>query len=342
MTTNYLRPAGQPPNSGVDVTDLAPVALFAWQRPSHTERVLCSLAANTEARQTDVLAFIDGPRHAREAERVDQVIDLVGSAASEFRSLSIQVSPENKGLSRAITSGVTHVLWDYERVIVVEDDIVVSRSFLAYMNDHLDLYADSPSVASIHGYIYPHSFDLPTTFFIAGADCWGWATWRRAWEHYRSDGSALLQELTKRDLLATFDFGGTAGYVDMLRDQIAGRNDSWAVRWYASTFLDGMFTLYPGRSLATNIGGDGSGNHGGLSGAFDVEISHDPVPPVRIPIEESLTGRAAFSEFFASQRFRVGPALLDQLARRILRRVWIRLPVRVRSLVLARSRTKRV
>jgi hypothetical protein len=234
-------------------------------------------------------------------------------------------------LSRSITGGVTKVLERSERVIVVEDDILVSRSFLDYMNNHLDMYEADPSVASIHGYVYPHANPLPSTFFIAGADCWGWGTWRRAWEHYRSDGNGLLEELTRRDLLSRFDFGGAAGYVDMLRDQIAGRNDSWAVRWYASTFLDGMYTLYPDRSLATNIGADGSGSHGGVSGAIDIEVSDAPVPVVRIPIEESALGRSAFTEFFTSQRSVVRRSLVGQLGRRILRPVWIRMPSRYRQ-----------
>ncbi len=315
------------------MTDPAPVALFAWQRPSHTQRVLAALAASAGAAETDLFVFVDGPRHDREASRVAEVIEIAG-AASGFRSVSVQAARRNLGLSRSITGGVTSVLQHSERVIVVEDDIVVSRSFLEYMNDHLELYANDPTVASVHGYVYPQSRDLPSTFFIAGADCWGWATWRRAWEHYRPDGGALLEELTRRDLLWTFDFGGTAGYVDMLRDQIAGRNDSWAVRWYASALLSGMYTLYPSRSLATNIGSDGSGSHAGVSSAFDVEVCHDPVPAVRIPVEESTIGRAAFTEFFASQRSGVGRSSLGRLGRRILRPLWIRMPSRFRHRVV--------
>lgn len=309
------------------------MALFAWQRPSHTKRVLAALAENSEAAETDLFVFIDGPRHSRDARRIAAVIKIC-EAAIGFRSVSVQAAPRNLGLSRSITGGVTSVLQYSERIIVVEDDIVVSRSFLGYMNSHLELYSRDASVASIHGYVYPHSRELPPTFFIAGADCWGWGTWRRAWEHYRPDGRALLEELKQQDLLSIFDFGGTAGYVDMLQDQIAGRNDSWAVRWYASTLLSGMYTLYPSRSLATNIGADGSGSHGGFSSAFDVEVSDDPVPVIRIPIEESALGRAAFIEFFASQHSRIGRSHFRRLGRRILRPVWIRMPSRIRHRVV--------
>ena len=317
--------------------ELAPVALFAWQRPGHTQRVLDALAASTGAHETDLFVFVDGPRNDRETARVAEVISIAERAVG-FRSVSVQASPTNLGLSRSITGGVTSVLRHSETVIVVEDDIVVSRSFLDYMNSHLNLYADDDSVASIHGYVYPHARDLPPTFFIAGADCWGWATWRRAWIRYRADGSALLSELREQDLLATFDFGGTARYVDMLRDQIAGRNDSWAVRWYASALLSGMFTLYPNRSLVMNIGSDGSGSHGGVSTAFAVEVCHEGVAAVRVPIADSPAGREAFCEFFTAQGLASGRTPALRLARRLLRPLWIRMPSDLRSHVAHRLR----
>ena len=311
------------------------MALFAWRRPRHTQRVLEALASSTGAEETDLFVFVDGPRHDRDTGAVAEVISIAKHAAG-FRSVSVQAVPINLGLSRSITGGVTSVLQHSETVIVVEDDVVVSRWFLDYMNSHLELYANEPTVASIHGYVYPHRGELPPTFFIAGADCWGWGTWRRAWVQYRADGGALLDELQRRDLMDTFDFGGSAGYSNMLRDQIAGRNDSWAVRWYASALLGGMFTLYPNRSLATNIGSDGSGSHAGVSSAFEVEVSNDPVPAIRVPIEDSAIGRRAFSEFFDSQRSVAGRSHIGRLARRWLRPLWIRTPPGLRHWAIRR------
>ena len=141
---------------------------------------------------------------------------------------------------------------------------------------------------------------------------------------YRADGSALLAELEQRSLLNIFDFGGSAGYSDMLRDQVAGRNDSWAVRWYASALLNGMYTLYPGRSLVANIGSDGSGSHGAVSSAFDVEVSHDPVPAMRVPIEDFALGRQAFQEFFDFQRSGAERSPIGRKVRKWLRPLWIR------------------
>ncbi len=126
---------------------------------------------------------------------------------------------------------------DHGRVIVMEDDILISRYFLGFMNDVFDLYEHDQQVASIHGYVYPAKMSVAGDLLSRGADCWGWAAWRRGWELFEPDGRALLQQLRQRDLTQHFDFNGAYPYTRMLEEQIAGKNDSWAVRWYASAFL---------------------------------------------------------------------------------------------------------
>ena len=124
----------------------------------------------------------------------------------------------------------------FGRVIVLEDDLECSP-FLQFMNRALDVYADDHRVISISGYIYPIKGDFTGDVFLRGADCWGWATWKRGWDLFRSDGNALLSELQSRQLSAAFDFDGSYPYTEMLTDQVNGKNDSWAIRWYASAFL---------------------------------------------------------------------------------------------------------
>ncbi len=118
----------------------------------------------------------------------------------------------------------------------------------------------SPKVASIHAYQPPIKGPVPETFFLPGADCWGWATWSRAW-HGAADGAKLLESLRRHPQRGRFDYIGTYPNTKMLKDYIGGRNNSWAIRWHASTFTAGMFTLHPGKTLVRNIGLDGSGTH---------------------------------------------------------------------------------
>jgi len=278
---------------------LAPVALFAWRRPDHLKKVLESLVANPEASSTDVIAFCDGARDESQIAGTESVASLL-AGFDGFRSLRIVRREANLGLARNIVSGVTEIVNQHGRAIVLEDDLVVSPGFLGWMNRGLDLYADSPEVASIHGYWYPVPGQVPDSFFLRGTDCWGWATWKRAWDRFDGDGQTLLDELVRRHQEWTFDCDGAFPYMDMLRDQIRGRNDSWAIRWHASAFLAGMVTLFPGRSLVENIGTDGSGtNHTSTDTRYATTIALVPPPLIPQPPVENRQARRVLADYHA-------------------------------------------
>ncbi len=274
-----------------------PVAVFAYNRPAHLRSTLRALAANPEASETEVFLFSDGPKTA-EDEPLVSAVRAVAEEEFTFAALRLEARERNVGLAQNIMDGVSETADAYGSVIVLEDDLVTSPFFLAYMNRALDLYRDEPRVASVHGYVYPTRQPLPETFFIRGADCWGWATWKRAWQHYNPDGTQLLAELQRRGLEAAFDFDETFEYTRMLHRQTIGKNSSWAVRWYASAFLNDMLTLYPARSLVRNVGHDGTGTHSRQQRHFDVQLSDRPIQLTPIPIEESPIGYRAFKRFF--------------------------------------------
>jgi FkbM family methyltransferase len=275
----------------------APVALFAYRRPDHLARTLAALTANAEAGRTVLYVFSDAARGEEDDAAVAAVRALIATIDG-FAAVHHVARDENFGLARNIVSGVSQVLSQHERVIVLEDDIVVSPHFLRFMNEGLDLYRDEPQVGSLSGYAYPTDIPLPETYFIRGADCWGWATWRDRWRHFEPDGRKLLAEIDARDLSHAFDLEGTASYRAMLIDQIEGRNDSWAVRWHASCLLRGLLILYPGRSLATNIGNDGSGTHSTLAtSVFDGAVSQVPIRLGGIAIAENAEALEAIGRF---------------------------------------------
>lgn len=275
----------------------APVALFAFRRPDHFRRTVDALRANDLASATKVYVFCDGARSEADVEGVEEV-RRVAETMTGFASVEVTRRPHNMGLAASIIAGVGQVLETHGRVIVVEDDLVTAPGFLRYMNTGLDLYADEARVASIHGYVYPLRKPVPETFFLRGADCWGWATWSRAWKVFNPDAEHLLSELERRALIDRFDFDGSFGFTSMLRDFIAGRNNSWAVRWHASAFLADMLTLYPGRSLVENIGLDASGTHCEVSSDFGSSVEKNDVTVRPIAIAECDTAREAFIDYF--------------------------------------------
>jgi len=275
----------------------APIVLFTYSRSDHTRRTVESLLQNQLSQESDLIVFSDAPRTLDKQARVDEVRAYLNTITG-FRSITIHHRPHNFGLAKSIIEGVTEVLKDHDLVIVLEDDIVTSPYFLTYMNEALERYADDERVVSIHGYVYPVKEPLPEAFFLPGADCWGWATWRRGWACFNPDGQYLLNELKRRKLIRTFDFNGAYPYSAMLQGQINRTNDSWAIRWYASAFLAGKLTLYPGRSLVHNIGNDNSGTHCGETDTHNVVLSTDPIDLAQVDVSPSVVGRQAFESFF--------------------------------------------
>jgi hypothetical protein len=303
-----------------DTAALAPVALFAYARPDHLARTLAALRADPLAPRTALHVFCDAPRNPAAQADCAAVRALVRDLGG-FASVQVVERPVNFGLARSIVEGVTAMLQAHDQVIVLEDDLEVSPHFLRYMNEALHLYAQDPAVAAIHGYLLPLRHPVPESFFLKGADCWGWATWARAWQWFNPDGEALLRQLRERSLTKEFDLGGRYPYTRMLSHQVQGRNQSWAIRWQASVFLRGMVTLYPGRSLVRNIGHDGSGTHSTANPDFDVSLSPGPVLLHRQQAIESASGLAAVRAYHL--RTRRSPR---KLARYLQRRLWQLLP----------------
>ena len=191
--------------------ELAPIVLFTYNRPWHTRQTIAALQKNELADRSDLFIYSDGFKEDQAKIKVKEVRNYIHTIDG-FKTVTIRERGENMGLADSVIDGVKAVVNECGRVVVLEDDIVTSPFFLRYMNDALKLYEHEEKVISIHGYIYPVSGKLPPTFFIRGADCWGWATWKRGWDLFEGDGQKLLNELEEKRLERLFDFNETYGY----------------------------------------------------------------------------------------------------------------------------------
>jgi hypothetical protein len=281
---------------------LAPIVLFVYNRPEHTSKTLESLMVNELASDSELFIFADGAKQ----NATKQTIEKIGQTRKIIKEkkwckkVTIFESNENKGLAISVIEGVSKIVNEFGKVIVLEDDLVTSTCFLQFMNEALNIYVSENSVACISGYMYPVKDNLPETFFIKGADCWGWATWKRGWDIFEKDGEKLLKELNDRSLTNAFDFEGTYPYMKMLTEQIEAKNDSWAIRWYASAFLKNKYCLYPGISLVKNIGIDGSGTHSGVSEKWNVILSSHKINVNTIEVAENLKAKKSIVNYFMS------------------------------------------
>jgi hypothetical protein len=283
----------------------APIALFVYNRPSHTRQTVEALLANTLANQTSLHVFSDAPKNEAAGSAVAEVRSYLRKIAG-FKSVTIVERESNYGLARSIINGVTKLCDEHGRVIVLEDDLIVSPFFLKYINDALDFYEYEEKVISVAGYRYPIDHDSESnTFFLKGTNCWGWATWKRGWNLFEANGNNILAQLRERGLMREFDMNGAYGYTRMLKGQVRGENESWAVRWHASAFLKDRVTLLPHKSLVKNIGLDGSGVHcTGIitQNPFDVELCLEPVAVKQIPIEVDIRAAKSLEIFYRAAR----------------------------------------
>lgn len=277
----------------------APILLFVYNRPAHTRNIVESLLANSLAGQSELFIFSDEAKDENSRSAVDEVRKYIRRIKG-FKEIHITERNENWGLAKSIIAGVSEIIETYEKVIVLEDDLIVAPFFLKFMNDALTIYQNEPKVGHIQACDFTQAAGLPDTFLIKWTGSWGWATWKRAWKHFNPDGKALLAELERRKLTYTFDFNGKYGYTRMLRRQTEGKNNSWAIRWNASLFLDDILSLNVGKSLVQNNGFDGSGTNCGGGGLYASNLyMHElPVKAIR-PIEENMQARQAYVSYYA-------------------------------------------
>jgi hypothetical protein len=279
----------------------APIALFVYNRPEHTRRTLNYLQKNLLADESRLFIFSDGPKTEEDKRKVEQVRQLADEVTG-FKSVKVISRKENMGLANSIIAGVTQLVNEYGKAIAFEDDLLSSVYTLQYFNDALTKYANDEKVMHIGAYMYNlKNKSLPETFFYRAATSWGWATWARAWKNFEPDVDVLMKQFNAKKT-EQFSIDGTMNFWKQLEHFKAGKNNSWAIRWYASIFLKGGLTLNPSVSLIQNIGHDGSGVHSNSEKTYHVPIAKQPVTQFPSEIKESSLAYLAIKHFLKNRK----------------------------------------
>ena len=291
----------------------APIALFTYCRADHTRAAVESLLRNQEAAESDLYIFSDGPKNESKELAVIENREYIRSLKTAndnvnenekrlFKSITIVEREKNWGLANSLIAGITEIVNKYGRVIVVEDDLILSPYFLKFMNEALEMYKDDDRVSAISAFLNPIETKAPDTFFLRYFACWGWATWDRAWKLFNTDTKALLKQI--RWKTKEFNVGGYGGFYGMLYCQKVGLVDSWAVRFYASSFLANKLVLFPGKSMAIQTGLDGSGTHSKIGDTVynSMQLSMNPILLADIPVEENRAMYQTYSRYYSRGR----------------------------------------
>lgn len=241
---------------------IAPIILFAFNRPDALKNTIQSLLQNEEAKDSDLYIFVDGPRPNKfgEEKKVKDVQEFVKSIEG-FKSLFYTFSKENKGLGNSVITGVNQIINQYGRAIVLEDDLVLAKNFLSYMNQGLDRYEKEVKVFSICGYTnkvkIPHEYEYDS-YFCTRSSSWGWGTWADRWNSVDWE----LRDWKRYSKMArAFNKWGGSDCFKLLRSVKDGQGNSWAIRFCFSQFLQDKLSLFPTVSKVKNDGFDGQGTN---------------------------------------------------------------------------------
>lgn len=242
--------------------ELAPIALFVYNRPEHTRRTVEALRANELAQQSDLFVFADGAKNEPAVAAVQSVREYVRGMEG-FRSVTIIERERNFGLSNSIINGVTQLCDQYGRVIVVEDDVVTAPDFLTFMNHALERYKEEPRIFSVSGFNLPiatppsYSYDAFCSYRFM---CWGWGTWKDRWQNADWSMKDFPDFIADREKQKRFNRGGD-DLSWLLARHMEGKIDSWDTVWAYTHSRHDAFALLSVVSRAYNIGFDGTGVH---------------------------------------------------------------------------------
>lgn len=265
------------------------ILVLAYKRPRHLATCLESISKNSNFEDYKTIISIDGPRGDSEKNLVNDVIEVADDFKRKMRNVDIWTSQTNRGLSCSVIDSINRVFTTSESIIVIEDDLILGENFLNFCKKGLETYKHDSRVCAISGFSLPIKHE-GEAYFLRGADCWGWATWKDRWALLERDGNTLVGEIKKEKLVRAFDLDYSYQYTRMLERQARGERDSWAIRWHASMFIKGKLSLYPRDSLVQNIGNDGSGTNMGISTSYMTMLSNSM--PIVGDLEVKETGDA--------------------------------------------------
>lgn len=237
-------------------TSLAPILLFTYKRLDTLKRTVSALQQNYLSSESKLFIFSDGAKSEKDAEAVNEVRKFL-ETVSGFKSIQVFKAIQNKGLGNSIIEGVTLVMKEHEKVIVLEDDLLTSANFLLYMNQALNFYESNNKVFSISGYSYNVPLlqkNWPKDFYVTyRTSSWGWASWKNRWETIDWEVKGFRDFLSQPKEIKRFSLLGR-DVNRLLRKQMKGKIDSWGIRMCFSQFEQDRVTIYPKVSKIQNIG----------------------------------------------------------------------------------------
>ena len=279
------------------IENLAPIVLFTYNRLEHTQQTVEALQKNVYAKESDLFIYSDGAKKDDDINTVNEIRNYLHTIDG-FKSVKIIERIKKWGLARNIIDGVTKIVNEYGKIIVLEDDIVTSKYFLKYMNDALAVYKNESRVMMVSGYMFPVADEkLTNTYFLPIMSSWGWATWKRSWDLYERNPEKLVKEYAE-EKISRFNLEDTYDFWRQVTDNYDKTIHSWAIFAYEMMFRQNGVCLFPSLSLVHNVGFDNSGVHCGSTQVFDTQLQDRAIDNFTLNIQTNNIAYSLLKDYF--------------------------------------------
>jgi len=297
-------------------SNFAPIALFVYNRPEVTQRTVNSLRENGLASQSDLFVFSDGAKSEIGATAVGQVRKYIRTVEG-FRSVTIIERERNWGLASSVINGVTEMCNQFGRVIVMEDDLLTTSDFLAFINQALKRYETDPRIFSVSGFNFgfkgPENYPYDAFCFYRSSSL-GWGTWKSRWD--KSDWKIADYYSFQMDKKQQRQFNrGGDDLSSMLALQMHGRIDSWAIRWAFMHFKQNAWALLSFRPRVFHIGSGRSATNSRWKSFKQLPLTAERKSEFHLPDTPRLE-----EHFVLELQKSLRPSLARRLVRYFLRR----------------------
>lgn len=299
------------------MNNLAPIVLFVYNRPEHTRKTLQALQENNLAPDSELFIYADAAKNDLAQKQVNEVRELVDNVIG-FKKTTVIKQEKNTGLANSIIDGVTEIVNQYGKVIVLEDDLVTSPYFLTYMNSALNFYRNNKKVWHISGWNYPiNTTELGDTFLWRTMNCWGWATWSDRWECFEKNTDNLIENFSSENIR----YFNLDGHEDFWGQVIANKEqkiNTWAIYWYASIFKNQGLCLNPTETFVNNIGLDGTGVHCGVNTSYISKLNMKQGLDFETNVEENVIALKRIQLFYKKMKKPTLIRAINKIARALI------------------------
>ena len=237
--------------------NLSPVLIFSFNRKNKLKKLIISLKKNKYYKQSKIYVFQDyfnSEFDIRKKREINKTIEYLKELKKKEKNIFLKVRQKNFGLANNIISGVNEIIKKYNKAIILEDDLILSKNFLAFMNEALFFYEYEKKIWHISGWCF--SIKSPKykedNYFLNWPCSWGWATWKNRWKYFSKNSNKFINWNKKN--IKKFNFDNSYNFFSQIKRNHNKELNSWAIFWYAKIFEKKKLCIYPKNNLVENIG----------------------------------------------------------------------------------------